>query len=65
MPRSDPVSTVLVPEQLRVEMTRRGWDAIDLAKAARLSPATGRFTLEIVADEIQFLSPEPSLRAAV
>jgi len=26
--------------QLRLEMARRGWDAIDLARAARLSPAT-------------------------
>jgi lambda repressor-like predicted transcriptional regulator len=26
--------------QLRQEMARRGWDAVDLAHAARLSPAT-------------------------
>ena len=34
------MSVSVVPEQLRFEMTRRGWDAIDLARAARLSPAT-------------------------
>jgi lambda repressor-like predicted transcriptional regulator len=28
------------PAQLRLEMARRGWDAIDLARASRLSPAT-------------------------
>ena len=28
------------PAQLRLEMARRGWDAIDLAHASRLSPAT-------------------------
>jgi transcriptional regulator with XRE-family HTH domain len=26
--------------QLRREMVRRGWDAVDLAREARLSPAT-------------------------
>jgi transcriptional regulator with XRE-family HTH domain len=34
------VSVVVRPAQLRLEMTRRGWDAFHLAKEARLSPAT-------------------------
>ncbi len=28
------------PDLLRLEMARRGWDAIDLARASRLSAAT-------------------------
>jgi transcriptional regulator with XRE-family HTH domain len=34
------MSVNLNPGHLRYEMVRRGWDAIDLARASRLSPAT-------------------------
>ena len=34
------MSVIVNAAQLRLEMARRGWDAIHLAKAARLSPAT-------------------------
>jgi lambda repressor-like predicted transcriptional regulator len=34
------MSVVLHPARLRLEMTRRGWDAMHLAREARLSPAT-------------------------
>lgn len=34
------MSLVVNTDQLRREIARRGWDAIDLARAARLSPAT-------------------------
>ena len=34
------MSISLNQDRLRLEMARRGWDAIDLARAARLSPAT-------------------------
>lgn len=34
------MSVNLNTAQLRFEMARRGWDAIDLARASRLSPAT-------------------------
>jgi transcriptional regulator with XRE-family HTH domain len=34
------VSVFVQPFRLREEMTRRGWDAMHLAREARLSPAT-------------------------
>jgi transcriptional regulator with XRE-family HTH domain len=34
------MSVSINASELRREMARRGWDAIDLARAARLSPAT-------------------------
>jgi transcriptional regulator with XRE-family HTH domain len=34
------VSVVVHPGRLRQEITRRGWSPLDLAHAARLSPAT-------------------------
>ena len=34
------MSVVVRPARLQLEMTRRGWDAIHLAREARLSPAT-------------------------
>ncbi len=34
------VSVVIRPDRLRQEMTRCGWDAMHLAREARLSPAT-------------------------
>ena len=34
------MSVVIRPARLRQEMTRRGWDPIQLAREARLSPAT-------------------------
>jgi hypothetical protein len=34
------MSVMLQPGRLRHEMARRGWDAIDFAREARLSPAT-------------------------
>ena len=40
MPRGAPMSYCLNSMQLRLETARRGWDAINLARASRLSPAT-------------------------
>lgn len=37
---SSPVSVIVHPGRLRFEMVRRGWSASDLAREARLSPAT-------------------------
>jgi transcriptional regulator with XRE-family HTH domain len=34
------VSVVVDAARLRFEMVRRGWSAVDLAREARLSPAT-------------------------
>ncbi len=34
------MSVVVQPSRLREEMTRRGWDAMHLARESRLSPAT-------------------------
>lgn len=34
------MSVVVRTSQLRREMARRGWDAVDLARTARVSPAT-------------------------
>ncbi len=34
------MSIAVDTSRLRIEMVRRGWDAIDLARASRLSPAT-------------------------
>ena len=34
------MSVVVHPGRLRQEITRRGWSPLDLAHAARLSPAT-------------------------
>ena len=34
------MSVCLDADRLRIEMARRGWAAIDLAREARLSPAT-------------------------
>jgi hypothetical protein len=35
-----PMSIVLSPDRLRLEMARRGWSGSDLARASRLSPPT-------------------------
>lgn len=35
-----PMSISVNPDTLRLEIARRGWDAIDLARASRLSAAT-------------------------
>lgn len=40
MPVAGAVSVVVHPGRLRQAMTRRGWAATDLAREARLSPAT-------------------------
>ncbi len=34
------MSIRLAADRLRIEMARRGWAAVDLAREARLSPAT-------------------------
>jgi len=34
------MSVSVHPERLRQEIARRGWSPVDLARAARLSPAT-------------------------
>ncbi len=34
------MSVMVHPARLRQEITRRGWSPLDLARAARLSPAT-------------------------
>jgi len=34
------MSVSVHPERLRQEISRRGWSPVDLARAARLSPAT-------------------------
>lgn len=34
------MSATIHPGRLRVEITRRGWSAMDLARESRLSPAT-------------------------
>ena len=39
-PWRGPVSVTVHPGRLRFEIVRRGWSASDLAREARLSPAT-------------------------